>query len=58
MYIDCIKVYWLVGKTILRSDEEKEHVWHRREEQWKLVVKNFSQAFVKNAFYFLWIRVL
>ena len=45
-------------KPILRSDEEKEVVWCRREEQRKLVVKIFSQTFVKNAFYFLWIRVL
>ena len=45
-------------KPILRSDEEKGLVWRRREEQKKLVVKNFSQTFVKNKFYFLWIRVL
>ena len=45
-------------KRILRSDEEKELVWCRREEQRKVVVKNFSQTFVKNALYFLWIRVL
>ena len=37
----------------LRSDEEKVLVLRRREEQRKLVVKNFSQTFVKNAFYFL-----
>ena len=45
-------------KQILRSDEEKELVWRRREVQRKLVVKNFSQTFFKNALYFLWIRVL
>ena len=40
-------------KPILRSDEEKElHVTLARGQR-KLVVKNFSQIFVKNAFYFL-----
>ena len=33
-------------------------VWCRREEQRKQVVKNYSQTFVKNASYFLWIQVL
>ena len=31
---------------ILRSDEEKELVGRHREEQRKLVIKNFSQTFV------------
>ena len=64
-----VKSYWrtwsfdarcidLEVKSILRSDEEKELVWCRREEQRKLVDENFSQTFVKNGFYFLWIRVL
>ena len=53
------KMYWLVGETdSALSDEEKEPVWRRREEQRKLVVKNFSQNFVKNAFDFLWILEL
>ena len=38
---------------ILRSDAEKELMLRRREEQRKLVVKKFSETFVKNAFYFL-----
>ena len=45
-------------KPILRSDEEKELVWRHPEDQKKLVVKNFSETFVKNALYLLWIRVL
>ena len=45
-------------KPILRSDEEKELMLRGRVEQRKLIVKNFSQTFVKNAFYFLWIPVL
>ena len=44
-------------KPILRSDEEKKLVWRHREDQWKLLVKNISETFVKNAFYLLWIRV-
>ena len=48
----------LVTKPLLRSAEERELMWRRREVQRKLVVKNFSQTFVKNAFYYLWIRVL
>ena len=40
-------------KSILRSDEEKELVQRRREEQRNLAVNNISQTFVKNAFYFL-----
>ena len=42
-------------KPILQSDEEKELVWCRRTEE---AGKNFSQTYVKNAFYFLWIRLL
>ena len=40
-------------KPILRSDEEKELRVTSARGQRKLVVKNFSQTFVKNAFYFL-----
>ena len=55
--------YWIQDalssevKPILRSDEEKELVWCRREEQRKQVVKNFDETFVKNAFQLLCIRV-
>ena len=45
-------------KPILRSDEEKELRVTSARGQRKLVVKNFSQTFVKNAFYFLRILVL
>ena len=47
-------------EPILRSDEEKELVWHHPEDQRKVVVKNYSEIFVKIAFYlqlipvFLW----
>ena len=40
-------------KPILRSDEEKELRVTSARGQRKLVVKNLSQTFVKNAFYFL-----
>ena len=40
-------------KPILRSDEEKELRVTSARGQRKMVVKNFSQTFVKNAFYFL-----
>ena len=40
-------------KPILRSDEEKELRVTSARGQRKLVVKNFSQTFVKNDFYFL-----
>ena len=53
-----VKVYRLGVKPILRSDEEKELPVTSARGQRKLVVKNFSQTFVKNAFYFLRILVL
>ena len=46
------------AKPILRSAEEKELVWRHQEDLRKLVVKNFSETFVKNAFHLLWIRML
>ena len=45
-------MYRLGGETDSATDEENELVWRRRDVQRKLVVKNFSQTFVKNAFYF------
>ena len=45
-------------KRILRSDEETEMMWRHPEDQMKTVVKNFSETFVKNAFYLQSIRVL
>ena len=38
--------------------KKKNCMWRRREVQRKLVVENFSQTFVRNAFYFLSIRSL
>ena len=49
----CTKMYRLGGETDFASYEEKELVRRRREVQRKQVVKNFSQTFVKNIFYFL-----
>ena len=37
-------------KPIFRSDKEKELVWRHPEDKRKLVVKNFCERFVKNAF--------
>ena len=48
---------WIMRWNDSQSDEEKELVWRHRETQQMLIVNNFSQTFVKNAFYFLWIRV-
>ena len=39
-----------VVKPILQTDEEKELVRRRREAERKLVVKNFYETWVKNAF--------
>ena len=45
-------------KPILGSDEEKPLVSRHRDDQRKLDVKNFSETFVKNILYLLWIYVL
>ena len=46
-------MYRLGGETDSAIDEEKELRVTSARGQRKLVVKNFSQTFVKNAFYFL-----
>ena len=56
--ISLTKMFRLGGETDSFIRWRKRLVRYRREEQWKLVVKNFSQTFVKNDFYFIWIPML
>ena len=54
MYSNTLAVSSKEVKPILRSDEEKELVWRRREEEDESsYFKNFSESFIKNAFYLL-----